>query len=110
MACATLGGWEDDSAPNSNSDPRRKSSLQGEITNCLDTLSLTNWEHILLSGSQEWGSAAPEKRHKVLRAALEGLGEAMKAIHSHCRKNPEPYIRTFLRERDWSGYVSFTLE
>lgn len=49
----SLDGWEDGSALNRNDDHRRRSTLQERIMNCLDALSLTNLEHMQLSGSQK---------------------------------------------------------
>lgn len=48
-----LGGQEDGSTLNANSDHGRRSNLWGKIMNYLDILSLTKLEHIQLSGSQQ---------------------------------------------------------
>lgn len=69
---SSLNGWEDGSALNSHSDQERRSSLQGKIMNCLDMLSLTNLEHIQLSGF------AAQEKQKVLRDLQKGTLKTMK--------------------------------
>lgn len=77
LTVSSMGGWEDGCALNSKNDHRRRSHLQGKVMSCLDSLGLTNLEHIQLSRSQKQGCTAQEKRQKVPRGSLKGTVETM---------------------------------
>lgn len=102
LTVSGVGGWEDGRVLNSKNDHRRGSHLQGKLMSYLDSLSLTNLEHIQLSRSQKQGCTAQEKGQEVPRGSLKGTVETMKGTTYEPHKlgaHRVHYIRTFLGER-----------